>query len=132
MSVKQLNEKKLDKYQEVLLKEREETQRIINAINETQKRGAKEGNGDLSAYSQHQADLGSDTDESERRVYILEKELKNIKMINAALKRIYNKTYGICETCGDYISANRLTIVPYAKYCIKCKEEEEQRKRRKK
>ena len=132
MSVKQLTEKKLDKYQEVLLKERDETQGIINAINEIQKRGAKEGNGDLSAYSQHQADLGSDTDESERRVYILEKELKNIKMINSALKRIYDKTYGICETCGDYIPANRLTIIPYAKYCIKCKEEEEQRKRRKK
>lgn len=132
MSAKQLSEKRLEKYKDILLKEREETQRIINAINDIQKRGAKNGSGDLSAYSQHQADLGSDTDESERRVYILEKELKNVKMINSALKRIYDKGYGICEICGDYIPVNRLKIIPYAKYCIKCKEKEEQRKRRKK
>lgn len=132
MAAKQLAETRLEKYKDVLLKEKEETQQIINAINEIQKRGSKDGNGDLSAYSQHQADLGSDTDESERRVYILEKELKNIKLINSALKRIYDKTYGICEICGDAIPANRLRIIPYAKYCIKCKEEEEQRKRRRK
>ena len=132
MAAKQLAATRLEKYKDILLKEKEETQGIINAINEIQKRGAKDGNGDLSAYSQHQADLGSDTDESERRVYILEKELKNIKLINSALKRIYDKTYGICEICGDSIPANRLSIIPYAKYCIKCKEEEEQRKRRRK
>ncbi len=132
MALKALTEKRLEKYQEILVKEKEETQQIINNINEIQKRGAKDGNGDLSAYSQHQADLGSDTDESERRVYILEKELKTIKLINSALKRIYDKSYGICEICGDYIPSNRLKIIPYAKYCIKCKEEEEKRKRRRK
>ena len=132
MAAKQLAETRLEKYKDILLKEKEETQGIINAINEIQKRGAKDGNGDLSAYSQHQADLGTDTDESERRVYILEKELDNIKLINSALKRIYDKTYGICEICGDSIPANRLAIIPYAKYCIKCREEEEQRKRRRK
>ncbi|MDP8203507.1 MAG: TraR/DksA C4-type zinc finger protein [Candidatus Tenebribacter mawsonii] len=132
MSVKQLTEKRLEKYKEILLKEKEETQGIINAINDIQKRGSKESSGDLSAYSQHQADQGSDTDESERRVYILEKELKNIKYINSALKRIYDKTYGVCEICGEYIAANRLKIIPYAEYCIKCMEEEEKRKRRKK
>jgi RNA polymerase-binding transcription factor DksA len=127
-----LPEKRLEKYKEILLKEKEEIQKVINNINDIQKRGAKDGNGDLSAYSQHQADLGSDTDESERRVYILEKELNNIKLINSALKRIYDKTYGICEICGNIIPANRLKIIPYAKYCIKCKEEEELRKKRRK
>jgi len=132
MTAMPLPEKRLKKYKEILLKEKEEIQKVINNINDIQKRGAKDGNGDLSAYSQHQADLGSDTDESERRVYILEKELNNIKLINSALKRIYDKTYGICEICGNIIPANRLKIIPYAKYCIKCKEEEEQRKRRRK
>ncbi|MCF7913455.1 MAG: TraR/DksA C4-type zinc finger protein [Candidatus Cloacimonetes bacterium] len=132
MAAKKMAEKRLEKYKEILLEEKAETQNVINAINDIQKRGAKDGNGNLSAYSQHQADLGSDTDESERRVYILEKELENVKMINSALKRIYDKTYGICEICGDYIPANRLKIVPYAKYCIKCKEAEEERKRRRK
>lgn len=132
MAAKKITDKRLEKYREVLLKEKEEIQNIINAINDIQKRGSKESSGDLSGYSQHQADLGSDTDESERRVYILEKELKNIKSINSALKRIYDKTYGVCEICGEYIPARRLKIIPYARYCIKCKEEEEKRKRRRK
>ncbi len=132
MTAKQLTATRLEKYKDVLLKEKDETQNIINDINEIQKRGSKDGNGDLSAYSQHQADLGSDTDESERRVYILEKELENIKKINSALKRIYEKTYGICEICGSSIPANRLKIIPYAKLCIKCREADEQRKRRRK
>jgi RNA polymerase-binding transcription factor DksA len=118
MSEKQLSEKKLKKYENVLLEEKQQTQKIIDAINEIQKKGAKNGSGDLSSYSIHQADLGSDTDEAERRVYILNKEIENLKYINQALRRIYDKSYGICVICGDYIPEKRLKVIPYAKYCI--------------
>ncbi|MBT3168534.1 MAG: hypothetical protein HN952_03015 [Candidatus Cloacimonetes bacterium] len=125
--MKDLTSKQLEKYEEILRKEKDETQGIINDINDIQKRGAKDGNGDLSSYSMHQADMGTDTDNAERRVYLLEKEMKNLKNINLALKRIYEKTYGICEICGDYIPAKRLKIIPWAKLCISCKEIEEKR-----
>ncbi len=48
---------------------------------------------------------------------------KEIKTINRALKKIDNKTYGICEQCGQPISLSRLKIRPQAIYCIKCKKE---------
>ncbi len=130
MSSKQLTTKQLDKYEKMLHEEKEDTQNIINDINEIQRKGSKNGNGDLSSYSMHQADMGTDTDDSERRVYILEKELNNLKKINNALKRIYEKSYGICEICGDRIPAKRLKIVPWARFCIKCKEKEEKNSRR--
>ncbi|MDY6914804.1 MAG: TraR/DksA C4-type zinc finger protein [Candidatus Cloacimonadota bacterium] len=130
MSEKKLSDKKLKKYETILLQEKQQTQKIIDTINEIQKKGTKNGSGDLSSYSIHQADLGSDTDEAERRVYILNKELQNLKYINEALKRIYDKSYGICVICGDYIPEKRLKVIPYAKYCIACKEKEEKRKRR--
>jgi len=129
MSEKQLSDKKLKKYEKILLEEKKQTQKIIDDINEIQKKGTKNGSGDLSSYSIHQADLGSDTDEAERRVYILNKEIENLKYINEALRRIYDKSYGICVICGDYIPEKRLKVIPYAKYCIACKEKEEKRKR---
>ncbi len=130
MTMKSLTSKQLEKYEKILVAEKEETQNIINDINDIQRKGSKNGNGDLSSYSMHQADMGTDTDDSERRVYLLEKELKNLKKINAALKRIYDKTYGICEICGGKIPAKRLKIVPWARFCISCKEAEEKKKRR--
>lgn len=130
MSVKNLNPDLLQKYENVLLEEKAQSQKIIQGINEIQKRGSKESSGDLSSYSVHQADLGTDTDESEKRVYLLERELEKLKKINEALRRVYDQTYGICEICGEYIQDKRLKIVPYAKFCISCKSKEEQKLRR--
>ena len=131
MAAKSLTSKKLEVYESILMEEKNQAQKIINGIDEIQKRGAKNRSGDLSSYSLHQADMGTDTDQSEKRVYLLNKEIEKLKKINLALKRIYEKSYGICEICGKYIRARRLKIVPYAKYCIECKTREEKNNRRK-
>ncbi len=130
MAARELSLKKLEKYEEILMKEKDQTQKIVKGIDEIQKRGSKERSGDLSSYSVHQADMGTDTDEAEKRVYLLNKELEKVKKINLALKRIYEKSYGVCEICGDVIPDKRLNIVPYAKYCISCKSKEELKSKR--
>jgi DnaK suppressor protein len=43
-----------------------------------------------------------------------------LQMINEALERIEDKTYGVCEHCGDPIQPKRLDAVPWALYCIRC------------
>ncbi len=131
MAAKEFTMKKLEKYEDILLQEKAQTQKLIQSIDEIQKRGVKDQSGDLSSYSVHQADLGTDTDEAEKRVYLLNKELEKLKYINHALRRIYDKSYGICEICGHLISERRLKIVPYARFCIGCKSQEELKKRRK-
>jgi RNA polymerase-binding transcription factor len=131
MAAKELTLKKLEKYEEILMQERNQTQKIISGIDEIQKRGSKAQSGDLSSYSIHQADMGTDTDQAEKRVYLLNKELEKLKKLNLALKRIYDKTYGVCEICGALISEKRLKIVPYAKFCIDCKSKDELKQRRK-
>jgi RNA polymerase-binding transcription factor DksA len=130
MSAKKFSAEKLEKYERILLEEQFQTQKIITGIDELQKRGIKDRSGDLSSYSVHQADLGTDTDESEKRVYFLNQEIEKLKHINFALKRIFDQSYGICEICGKAIPETRLRIVPYAKLCIDCKCKEEQKKRR--
>ncbi|MCD4829361.1 MAG: TraR/DksA C4-type zinc finger protein [Candidatus Cloacimonetes bacterium] len=130
MAAKPLSDDKLKHYSENLTKEKEETIRIIGDISDRQRRGAKNGSGDLSSFALHQADQGTDTDTMEREVYLLEQEQRKLKLLNLAFKRIYEKTYGICEMCGCYIPEPRLKIIPYAATCIECKSNEEKKSSR--
>lgn len=58
----------------------------------------------------------------DREQYLLNKIIKALKMIDEG-------TYGICESCGDYIDVKRLMARPVATLCIKCKEEQEKREK---
>ena len=56
---------------------------------------------------------------------IRDREHKLIKKIKGALDRIDNGTYGICDTCEEYISIERLKARPVTTQCIDCKTKEE-------
>lgn len=40
--------------------------------------------------------------------------------INLALNRIDKGTYGICSSCGEEISSERLNAIPYTTSCKQC------------
>ena len=42
------------------------------------------------------------------------------RMIEAALERIEDGTYGVCATCGQDISEERLDVVPFTPFCRSC------------
>lgn len=46
--------------------------------------------------------------------------LAEIRMIQAALERIANGTFGTCVACGDDIAEERLEAVPHASRCRRC------------
>jgi DnaK suppressor protein len=56
---------------------------------------------------------------------IRDREHKLIKKVKKALDRIENGTFGICEKCGEDISAERLKARPVTTQCIDCKTKEE-------
>ena len=56
---------------------------------------------------------------------IRDRENKLIKKIKKALNRIENETFGICETCGEDISIERIKARPVTTQCIDCKTKEE-------
>ncbi len=43
-----------------------------------------------------------------------------IAMIRAALARIEDGSYGVCVTCGEDISEERLDVLPATPYCRNC------------
>jgi len=51
---------------------------------------------------------------------------KLLHNIDEALRKIADRTYGICEECGEEISEKRLMVLPTATLCVDCQENKEQ------
>ena len=93
---------------------------VLNIINET-KEEVKESE-ESKEYSQHQADEG--TDDSIRTVTIQasNNEQSILRMIDRALEKIDEGTYGICDLTEKEISKARLDAIPYAIMTIDAQE----------
>ena len=72
---------------------------------------------ELSAFDQHQADLGTETFEREKDLSFLESIEAELADVEHALRRLDEGTYGICEACGRPIDEDRLEAVPAARFC---------------
>lgn len=68
------------------------------------------------------------TAESDRAftLRIRDRERRLIKKIRAALQRIDDGTFGVCEECGEDIGVPRLKARPVTKLCINCKSKQEE------
>lgn len=49
------------------------------------------------------------------------KQLQELREIDIALKKIDDKTYGICEMCDEKIGVKRLNAKPHARFCVVCR-----------
>jgi len=49
-------------------------------------------------------------------------ERQLLQMVDAALSRIREGTFGECISCGEEINAKRLDAVPWTRHCIACQE----------
>ena len=121
-----LGPKELKYFRELILKRRQE---ILSQLDDVEERlrdsTPKESSGDLSAYSVHMPDQGSDCLEREMGFYLATREDKYVKHLDEALQRIDDGTFGVCRTCGEVIGKARLEAVPNATECIGCKSQRE-------
>jgi YteA family regulatory protein len=81
--------------------------------------------GEVSAYDNHPADLGSETFERSKDFALRENARIILSNINRAYRKMDDGTYGTCENCKRDIPLERLEALPYAALCIECKEREE-------
>jgi len=126
-----MKKKDLEKYEKLLLEKRNQLLQEFDHLKKSAMDNTmKENAGDLSSYSYHMADQGTDTMEREKAFLFASKQGRLLYHIDEALRRIRNNTYGSCAECGQPISPERLTAVPHARMCIICKEAEEQKKAR--
>jgi DnaK suppressor protein len=50
-------------------------------------------------------------------------EYRKLRQVKAALQRIEDGDYGICNNCGEPIPPRRLQVLPWATYCVPCQED---------
>ena len=52
----------------------------------------------------------------------LDRNFNQLRDVRAALHRIEEGSFGICQKCDEEIHAKRLAAVPWAPYCIRCQQ----------
>jgi len=81
---------------------------------------------EVSSFSTHLADLGSDRAESDVSLGRRASASSEIQEIDEALERIQDGSFGLCESCEKPIARERLEAIPYARLCMPCKIQEEE------
>lgn len=106
------------------------TEGIERHSEETLKRSAKDDAGDLSAYGQHMADAGTDTFDRDFALSMVASEQEALSEIDAAIKRIHDGTYGVCEITQKPIAKERLLAVPFTRYSAEAQKDLERNRHR--
>ena len=122
-----MNKKERTHLEKRLLKERSRVLKELGHYDESFSNTLQGADGNLSAYSFHMADQGTDAMEREKQFLFASKEGRLLYHIDEALRRLYRspEQFGVCEECGENISFERLDALPHARLCIGCKQREE-------
>jgi len=108
-----------DRARELLHRERSELADLSGRLTESSDldESQDESTGELNSLDQHLADRASDTFDREKDRSIAEGLAEKLEEIGAALARIDDGEYGICQVCGREIADERLEAVPATRFC---------------
>ena len=128
---KPMTKKNLAHFEKRLIEERKRVLKELWNHDETFGVTDQASDGDLSSYSFHMADQGTDAMEREKAFLFASQEGRFLWHIDEALRRLYRspETFGKCQQCGEDIDFDRLDALPHARLCIKDKQREEDGKK---
>jgi DnaK suppressor protein len=117
----------LDVYRQTLVTLRDRLKGDVSHLaEEALRKTGGEASGSLSNTPIHMADLGSDSFEQEFTLSLLENQGQHLEEIGAALERIDQGRFGVCENCGKPIPKARLDAIPFTRYCVDCARKEQE------
>lgn len=99
------------KYYNHLLELREQLMHQMNGL-------AKESAQEITGYSLHMADSGTDNFDRDFALSLLSSDQDAVYEIEEALKRIERNTYGVCELTGKAIPKARLEAIPWTRFTV--------------
>lgn len=122
-----MNPTELEQVEQRLLRERDRVLRSLGRFQEQAKLNRESSDADLSSYSFHMADQGTDAMEREKSFLFASKEGRYLYRVEEALRRLYKNpdAFGRCHGCTNPIPFDRLDALPHARYCLDCKLQEE-------
>lgn len=115
--------KQLDDYKLTLLKKRSE---LVGDIEHLEEEALRSNSGETQTAS-NAAEFGSESFEQSLNLDLAAADRKLINEIDEALKRIADRTYGLCIESHEPISKARLAELPWAKFSIETARKHDQR-----
>jgi len=118
------------KYAEVKKLLLEERQALLKQYHDLEEGNLNTSQSELSGevgFDEEYADSGTQTFERERDLSLSNNVKDLLEKVEAALRKIEQGTYGICDICKKPIPEERLKALPYATLCVECKQKEEKR-----
>jgi len=117
-------ERKLDvaKFQEILIEERDrlrsELKRIDDKAAGRDRLHSQQAGQD---FDEPGGDAATETVERAQSMAVGASLREQLDEVTAALGKIENGTYGICDNCGKQITKKRLSVLPWATLCKECR-----------
>ena len=114
-----MDSKKSDHYKKKLLEKKSELFRVVSM---TEQYG-READGDS---TQDVADKAANSYTKEFLFSQSSNERYLLQLVDEALSRVEEGTFGVCVSCDNEIQQKRLEAVPWTRHCINCQERQEQ------
>ena len=127
-----MNKVELNRYRKMLFSLRDRLRGDVAQLTD-EALDRSEGGGD-SRSPTHIAELGTETYEQDFSLRVIESDQEILDEISAALKRIDDGSFGVCQSCLEdgksrskaAMKKTRLKAIPYARNCIGCEEKREE------
>jgi RNA polymerase-binding transcription factor len=117
------NQKRHELLKKILLKKRNE---VVEGLEAQMGRRLTRETGQKIDSAMDSADMSSQDMDQGIDSSLLEMKYEQYKDIADAFRKLQNKTFGLCEECGEEIDIKRLQVNPLARYCITCKMKKEE------
>ena len=114
-----MDKRKVNRYRKQLLAKQEEIRRMVARSEQD----GREANNEI---TQDPADRAANSYTKEFLFHQSDDNRRILQLIQDALRRTDEGSYGLCVECQQDVQRKRLDAVPWARHCIECQEKQEQ------
>ena len=114
-----MEKKKVDYYKKRLLTKQEELLRLVTKSEQDGREADEEATQDI-------ADKAANSYTKEFLFHQSDENRRLLQLVNEAIERMKNGSYGQCVACQEEVQQKRLEAVPWARHCIECQEKQDQ------
>ena len=114
-----MEKKKQEAFKKRLLAKQEELLRVVAKSEQDGREADEEATQDI-------ADKAANSYTKEFLFHQSDENRRLLQLVNEALERMKNGSFGLCVACHEEVQSKRLEAVPWARHCIECQEKQDQ------
>ena len=114
-----MDKKKVEYFKKRLLAKQEELLRLATKSDKDGREADEEATQDI-------ADKAANSYTKEFLFHQSDEHRRLLQLVDEALQRMKDGTYGQCVACQEEVQQKRLEAVPWARHCFECQEKQDQ------